>query len=204
MYFNLNALANPPNPLPPKSETILPLEITTTTILLALALFTYGLRIWMRTRTNSSLGWDDLTITLAMVLTVACYFGNVVLTIKTGGLHTWYIPENVFEIVAKLSFIIVVLFVWAATMVKISVCFMLLRIKSQSRPWFIGLWSLIIFLLCMVTAVTVCYMVMCNPIAGNWSITLALTDPNACWPQEVFVNFTYAFSCKYQSFPRVP
>jgi len=108
-----------------------------------------------------------------------------------------YVPISDFEAIAKVAFLIVVLFVWAVTMIKISVCLMLLRIKRQSKPWFIGLWTMIAVLFCIAVTVTVLYLVMCNPIQANWQLKY-IVEPDACWSIDRFINFTYGFSSKLE------
>jgi hypothetical protein len=145
------------------------------------------------------LGGDDATITLAILLTLACWAINLYVVIVTGGRHTYYIELEDLARVARASYVLVFLWLWSVTMVKVSVCIMLLRIKSRSRPWLIGLWTLIVILIALACAITVCYLMMCDPIEANWDFKYLL-QPGHCWTLDQFLHFTYTFSCEYQLF----
>jgi hypothetical protein len=192
MIVSLSSLGNIPNPLPPRSDSVTPLVIGATTCLLFFALITYGLRIWIRTKSQVALGLDDLAITFATVFTIANYSVNAAIFQVTKGQHTFYIPLPAIEQAAKLSFAVFSVWVWSVCLIKISVCLMLLRIK-QSRPWKVGLWAMIASLFSIAIISTICYMAMCNPIQANWELKYAL-QPQACWSTQVFLNFTYTIS----------
>jgi hypothetical protein len=70
---------------------------------------------------------------------------------------------------------------------------MLLRVKSYSKVWQLGLWILISLLFAIAIVVTVTHMLMCRPIAANWELSMIVT-PGYCWSVGRFVNFTYSYS----------
>jgi hypothetical protein len=55
-----------PQNLPPYSDTIAPRVIATLTSFLALAIITYGLRIWSRLQVYRFVGLDDYAISIAL------------------------------------------------------------------------------------------------------------------------------------------
>lgn len=193
MYISTESLSHPPDPLPPRTETILPLVVGINTTLLFLALVTFTLRIWVRIQNDLRLGLDDATIAIAMVFAATTWALILAILLSTKGLHTWYIPVDKFEPVAKGGFAFFTLWVWSVTMVKVSVCFMLLRIKRDDRSWRISLWALISALLLLAGVVTVCYMLMCDPIEANWDIAY-INDPERCWSVKSFMRFNYGSS----------
>ena len=201
LFISPATLLDRPDPLPPRSDTNLPTVIATTTILLTLALTTFVLRIWVRTKHMNLLGWDDAAITLAMVLTLACYGVNLTISVWTKGQHTWYIGLEALAKVAHVSFAFVILWLWAVSVIKISVCLMLLRIKSRSRNWFCGLWGLIGLIVCLSVAITICYLLQCKPIEANWDFKYLL-EQGHCWTLDQFLSFTYAFSSESLIIPQ--
>lgn len=193
VYSSITSLANLPKPLPPRTETILPLTVGTNTALLTLALVTFTLRIWLRLRSDVRLGLDDAMIAVAMVFAIATWALMLSIMLNTGGLHTWFIPAASFEPVAKMGFFFFTLWVWSVTLVKVSVCFMLLRIKGDVRSWRISLWVLISVLVMSAGVITICYMLMCNPIEANWDFAY-MSEPERCWSIEKFLRFNYGTS----------
>jgi hypothetical protein len=156
------------------------------------------MRIWVRTRAGSQLWWDDFTITIALASVIVLYAMNTRILSITKGHHTYYIPLPVIEESAKFSFVIFSVWVWSVCTIKISVCFMLLRIKQTNR-WKFGLWTLMAALFTTASVATICYMIMCNPLVANWQLKYA-SDTEACWSVQTFLNFTYILSGKVTSY----
>jgi hypothetical protein len=193
MFYTVPAdqLLSVPSHFPPAQDTTLPLIISITTVLLTLALSTHVARLW--TRWRQQLGLDDIAMTLAMLVTLGCYSLSTATSVITGGRHTVYVGIDVLIVNAKISFAFVFVWLWSVTLVKIAVCFMLLRVKSHSKAWLFGLWILVGLLLIIAIIVTITHMLMCRPITANWELTMIIA-PGYCWSVERFVNFTYSYS----------
>ncbi|QDS78057.1 hypothetical protein FKW77_003374 [Venturia effusa] len=159
--------------LPPESESTLPRVVATTATLWSIALITYVLRIYSRFRPYPNLGRDDLAISLAMLTTTANWACNLGVQITTGGRHVQYITKAQLERAGQLGFISMVLWIWALTALKISVCLMLLRIKQTTR------WKA----------------VQCIPVEANWTMSLRMSGHN-CWSEQKQEIVTYAVSGK--------
>ena len=162
-----------------------------TTVLFLFALATHVARLSIRW--TQRLGLDDLTMSIAMVFTTACYGITLTIAIITGGRHTVYVKLDAVLRNAKIAFVFVLVWIWSVTMIKISVCCMLWRVKSYSRSWSIGLWTLNGLLFAVAVAVTITHMLMCRPIQANWDLEMIL-KPGYCWSVELFVDFTYGYS----------
>jgi hypothetical protein len=193
MFYTISpdTFSTPPNPLPPKTDSTNPLVIATTTVLLFLAVSSCILRLWIRT--PRLLGYDDLTIVIAATFSIACYALTVRLAVITGGHHTVYVGADALLTESKISFVFVTIWIWSVTTIKISVCFMLLRIKEYSQRWLVGLWTMIVGLFALASAITICNMLMCRPIKANWDLHY-LTTPGYCWSIQKFIHFTYFYS----------
>jgi hypothetical protein len=193
MFYSLppDQLLSVPKILPPQDESTVPLVVSVTTILLFFALCTQTSRIWIRW--PKQLGLDDFTMTFAVAFTLICYGITIAIGVITGGRHTIYVKVDALLQNARISFVFVVFWIWSVTMIKISVCCMLLRVKSYSKSWKIGLWTLNAMLFAISSAVTVTHMFMCQPIRANWELSMIIT-PGHCWSVDRFVSFTYGYS----------
>lgn len=193
MFYTVPAdqLIAVPNHIPPPNETTLPLVVSVITVLLVLALSTHVVRLWIRW--PQQLGSDDVVMTVAMLFTLGCYGLSVANAVVTGGRHTVYVELGSLLTNAKISFAFVFVWLWSVTLVKVAVCCMLLRVKSYSKVWQLGLWILIALLFVIAVIVTITHMLMCRPISANWELSMIIT-PGYCWSVGRFVNFTYSYS----------
>src|ERR1700712_2171263 len=123
--------------MPPRSDSVLPFVVSTTMVFYILALITFILRIYSRTRPYMNLGWDDYTMMIAMFFATGDAIVQVAVVSTTKGQHTMYIPREKLSLAAQVGFIGVPMWVWSMTVLKISVALMLLRIKG-TRKWKIG------------------------------------------------------------------
>src|ERR1700742_1617831 len=89
------------------------------TLLLILALITYGLRLYTRLRPYPNLKWDDHTMTIAVAFTVANWAVQVALMVSTKGQSTQTMSFSTIEYILKLSFITKLLWVWSVTTIKV-------------------------------------------------------------------------------------
>ncbi|KAF2399305.1 hypothetical protein EJ06DRAFT_522802 [Trichodelitschia bisporula] len=178
-----------------ESETMMPAYLGVTTFLFLLSLLTYALRLWNRLKPHPSLGWDDLAISLAMVLAMATWGCSTALIMFTGGKHVEYVDLDKMMRAARLGFAIMPLWIWSVTMVKISVCLMLLRIKRE-RMWQRGLLGLIGVLLVIAVAGMVSQLLQCRPLRANWNIYLKL-EGGHCWDNSVLETVTYVLSALF-------
>jgi hypothetical protein len=175
--------------MPPPWETQLPVTVAVTTTLLSFAYLTYVLRIYSRCRKNVMLGWDDLTITLALMLTTANWANNLVQLIDTGGKHTWYISMSSLQRSAKLGFVALPVWIWSITLIKISVFAMMHRIKD-TRRWKIGVWACIIVVLIIGILSTLAQFLQCRPLEANWNLRLKKVQ-GLCWSLRIQMNVIY-------------
>jgi len=181
-----------PAHMPSPGESQLPVTAAVTSVLLSLAIVTYILRIYSRCRNYVNLGWDDLTITIAVLLTISNWANNLVQLIDTGGKHTWYISMPALQRSAKIGFVGLPLWIWSVTLIKISVFLMMLRIKTTKR-WKIGVWVCICVALSIAIMWTVAQFLQCRPIEANWSLKLKKVE-GLCWPLRTQMKIVYIMS----------
>jgi hypothetical protein len=194
-------MASAMNPMPadmamlPRSDSVLPYVVGTTMVFYILALLTFILRIYSRTRPYMNLGWDDYIMSLAMLLGTGDAIVQVAVVSYTGGRHTMYISHDKLVLAAKVGFLGVPMWVWSMTVLKISVALMLLRIK-ETRKWRIGIWSLIAALAALGFGSTMAMMLQCRPIQANWNVFFRL-KPGVCWSAETQEAVTFTTSGVY-------
>jgi hypothetical protein len=181
--------ATPAMQLPSPTETRLPTVVGSLTILLGLALLTYGLRIYSRSYPYSILGWDDHMMSIAVVVTVINYALTIALITASQGKHIEYVSLSTIVYITKIAYFSRFLWVWSVTTIKTSVALMILRIK-QSPAWRIGIFCLVATLLVLGIGQTIALLVQCRPIRDNW----ALVNEGNCWNQDLQNKITYTSS----------
>ncbi|KAF2191830.1 hypothetical protein K469DRAFT_654985 [Zopfia rhizophila CBS 207.26] len=154
--------------------------------LYVVALLLYGGRMYTRLRPVPRLGWDDYTITMAIILALIEWALFLTSVQYGAGRHNFYIPAS--EQVKAQHFLYASTIPWAASMmfIKISIACMLLRIKS-TKPWLIFLWSMIGVQVASCIASLVFQLVQCIPLAAIWDPT---NHPNAVCtkPETAFIS----------------
>jgi rhodopsin domain-containing protein len=175
--------------------SVFPNLVIWTTILVALALGTYLLRIHIRLRPRRHLRWDDHAMTVAMLLTIGYYGCQLASFAVISGQSLLSIPA--IENLLRIAFVLQWLYLLTSTMVKVSVVLMIQRIK-QERHWQRGLYCLlvIIFLAAILNAVSI--LVGCHPIRANWKVMLAM-KPGACQPKHTYLIMLWVNTGKFSN-----
>ncbi|KAF2465221.1 uncharacterized protein BDR25DRAFT_91667 [Lindgomyces ingoldianus] len=150
------------------------------------ALLLYGGRMYTRLRPTPRLGWDDYTITAALILALIEWSLFTASVSYGAGRHNYYVPADKQIPAQHLLFSSTV--PWAASMmfIKISIACMLLRIK-RTRPWIIFLWTMIAIQIASCVASLVFQLVQCRPLAVIWN---PAAHPNAVCtkPESAFIS----------------
>jgi hypothetical protein len=169
------------------TPSVLPKVVGSTTILLGLALLTYGLRMYSRMVPYWNLKWDDHTMTCAVAFTVVNWAVNLDIQVITQGRNPTSLVMA--ERLLKLGYVSRHLWLWSVTFIKVSVALMMLRIK-QTRRWQIGISMLVATLLVMGFVQLIGLLIQCRPLNKNWN----LTGPGKCWSTTIQDNGTYISS----------
>lgn len=168
-------LSGPP-PLPQYnlSDNMAPSILTFTGIVTALALVIVVLRVYIRRFVLKSLGADDIVISLAMLVAIVNYVCFIGETTHGLGRHITAIgPEDMLQL-SKWQFMHSWLVLLCASLVKISICLLLLRLVT--RPiyrwslWGIGIFIAVYNTICIFTIIFACI-----PVAANWDYSLMTT-----------------------------
>lgn len=178
-------------------------------VLMAIVAITSITRIHTRLSHRGWLDWDDYTLLFAFVstwaavclcgsdkwkiskrkqvLTTAWYFLMAVLYHFGRGAEN-YVPD--LSVVGPIQVSMGILTMWAVNLIRISMCAMLLRLKSE-RFWRLPLGSLIFIQISLIVSSTCVLLAYCRPISAAWDHLV----PNAkCIPPEGMLHWAYTYN----------
>ncbi|KAF5010991.1 hypothetical protein FDECE_2861 [Fusarium decemcellulare] len=182
------ATVTPPDPLPP-DQNVGPILLGVSSVLIALAVITTCLRIWVRAALRC-LKWDDYTIVAATVLGVARFAIQVAQVDVGNGRHRWFIPHDNYVRNNMLGWVAQLLLFASICLVKISILLLLLRIKD-SRGLKYSAWVVMAGLVVTNFGCIIILLAECDHIDGYW------TGVRKCWDPRVriySIYFTIAYS----------
>jgi rhodopsin domain-containing protein len=104
------------------------------------------------------------------------------------GRHVAYVSPSDVTLNGEVGYVAQLVWVWTVTLVKTSMCLLLLRIRPS---WYWGMISFMIFQLAVGFATTAVHFTRCSPIAANWNPTLPNTR---CWSTRDISNSYYVLS----------
>ena len=125
---------------------------------------TTALRLWAR---RKSLGSDDWTILIAAVLTIVLDALSIVGVKHGKGRHVCALDEEAVAEIGRYSWINQIILFWALFFIKISVCLLVLRVKSTALlRWTSG----IVTALMISSTVVACAALLaeCRPVSAYW------------------------------------
>lgn len=102
------------------------------------------------------------------------------------GTHSYDLPEWEVSLLARLSLFKSEFYVWGTTSIKLSIAFMLLRIRRESKFWRHGLIALMIFLISFAVTSSVMDYTECHPVRALWDFSY---PRSACHPTSFFRNW---------------
>lgn len=170
-------------PPPDGNTTIAPSVNITCAVLLSVAVAIYGLRIYVRFR---NLSREDYLISVAVAISIT-EFALVWQASEYGyGRHNYYVSTENTIIVFRYLFGVVIIGLWSATLVRVSVALMLLRLKD-TRNWKLLLRIIIALQISTMVGVNICQLLQCRPIRAMWDVV-----PNAkCWTAKQMAAYGY-------------
>jgi hypothetical protein len=177
----------------PPNISIAPRLIVVSSIFYSIALSLFVTRVYVRYQTRK-LGKDDFALGAGVVRCSASLAksnlenvlanfwysqasGTALFIIQSisvahgTGRHIFYLSWEDFQLQFLLNIIVAEFYVWAVTMIKMSLSFMLLRIQN-SRPWKIGLYALIFPQLGLAIASVFLDVLRCYPMRAAWDFSI--------------------------------
>ena len=125
---------------------------------------TTALRLWAR---RKSLGSDDWTILVAAILTIVLNTLSIVGVKHGKGRHVCALNTESIAEIGRYSFINQIVLFWALFFIKISVCLLVLRVKSTAiLRWASG----IVVALMLTSTMVACAALLaeCKPVSAYW------------------------------------
>ncbi|KAF2467877.1 uncharacterized protein BDR25DRAFT_374150 [Lindgomyces ingoldianus] len=178
----------------PNDTTTAPILLGVGGALLFTSLGLLAARLWSRVQPVSRLHWDDWTVIASTFLAIVNYillFGAVIYGL---GRHAVFVAFARRRIALELLFIAQVIWYWGITLVKLSVACLLLRVKRQSRPWKIFLYSLMAFLILAACVQTVFQFTQCRPFSVYWDPRVFRQGPVKCFAKSTINANIVTFS----------
>lgn len=158
--------------------------------MLILVLTTTALRITVRIK-RSALGRDDYTIAAASLLTigrVTCQFISVA---HGNGRHREFLSIEDYQYINFLTWLTQLFLFPILCLLKISVCFLVLRIKN-TKPLRYGLWALIVLLVLSTLLPEIVLLAECDPVSAYWT-----SQHEKCWNPNVRIYSIYFQTCMF-------
>lgn len=153
-------------------------------VLMVFIVITTSLRLFVRIA-NRIFGWDDATILIAVALTIT-RFGFQIEQAKHGnGQHREYLTAENYTMVNKYGWYAQLLLFSAVAFLKVSICFLILRIKN-TRALRIVVCTVVAGVLFTNFGCFVILLAECKP-AGFWRGASAV-----CWPSRIRIYSIYA------------
>jgi hypothetical protein len=126
---------------------------------------TTALRLWAR---RKSLGSDDWTILVAAILTIVLNALSIVGVRHGKGRHVCALDKESIAEIGRYSLINQIVLFWALFFIKISVCLLVLRVKSTAiLRWASG----IVVALMLTSTIVACAALLaeCKPVSAYWN-----------------------------------
>ncbi|KAF2267268.1 hypothetical protein CC78DRAFT_531043 [Lojkania enalia] len=151
-------------------------------------------RLWSRLRPYRRLHWDDWMVLAATILAVVNYILTALSVVNGLGRHVRFVSFSHRRESLRFIFINQVVWYWSITLVKLSVAYLLLRVKRESKRWRYFLISIMIFLVLVAGVSTIFQFTQCRPFQVFWDPGVFRQGPVKCFAQGVINGNIVGFS----------
>jgi hypothetical protein len=155
---------------------------------LVLVLTTTALRITVRAN-RRALGGDDYTIAAASLLTIGRVTCQIISVQHGNGRHREFLSIEDYQYVNFLTWLTQLFLFPILCLLKISVCLLVLRIKSTKRLRYC-LWALIVLLILTTLLPDIVLLAECDPVSAYWT-----SQHDKCWTPNVRIYSIYLQTC---------
>jgi hypothetical protein len=157
---------------------------------LVLVLTTTALRITVRAN-RRALGGDDYTIAAASLLTIGRVTCQIISVPHGNGRHREFLSIEDYQYVNFLTWLTQLFLFPILCLLKISVCLLVLRIKSTKRLRYC-LWALIVLLILTTLLPDIVLLAQCDPVSAYWT-----SQQDKCWTPNVRIYSIYLQTCMF-------
>ncbi|KAM0706165.1 hypothetical protein Q7P35_006714 [Cladosporium inversicolor] len=167
-----------------ESDNAGPTLLAIAIVVLILVLTTTALRITVRAKRHA-LGGDDYTIAAASLLTIGRVTCQIISVQHGNGRHREFLSVEDYQYVNFLTWLTQLFLFPILCLLKISVCLLVLRIKSTKRLRY-ALWSLIVLLVLTTLLPDIVLLAECDPVSAYWT-----SQHDKCWTPNVRIYSIY-------------
>jgi hypothetical protein len=143
-----------------------------------------------------ALGGDDYTIAAASLLTIGRVTCQLISVQHGNGRHREFLSTEDYQYINFLTWLTQLFLFPILCLLKISVCLLVLRIKSTKRLKY-GLWSLIVLLVLTTLLPDIVLLAECDPVSAYWT-----SQNDKCWTPNVRIYSIYLQTCMFTIDPR--
>ena len=168
-----------------------PLLIGVTGALHVVSWTLYAARMWTRSTPTFRLGLDDAFVSAAVAFDLASW--SIMLASVRYGVarHNYYVPPQDQMLAEKYLFISQPPYPWAMAFAKLSIIWMLFRLRRDSRVWRIMLASVAVVVVGIAISSNAFQLSLCTPLWAVWD----RSNPNAkCMDPQVAQTSIYVNS----------
>ena len=173
-----------------ESDNAGPTLLAISIVVLILVLTTTALRITVRAKRHA-LGGDDYTIAAASLLTIGRVTCQIISVQHGNGRHREFLSIEDYQYVNFLTWLTQLFLFPILCLLKISVCLLVLRIKSTKRLRY-ALWSLIVLLILTTLLPDIVLLAECDPVSAYWT-----SQHEKCWNPNVRIYSIYLQTCMF-------
>jgi hypothetical protein len=171
-----------------ESDDAGPTLLVISIVVLVLVLTTTALRITVRTKRHA-LGGDDYTIAVASLLAIGRVTCQIISVSHGNGKHREFIANQDYEYINFLTWLTQLFLFPILCLLKISVCLLVLRIKSTKTLRYC-LWSLITLLVLTTLLPDIVLLAECDPVSAYWT-----SQHDKCWSPNIRIYSIYLQTC---------
>ncbi|KAI6915214.1 hypothetical protein D0869_00935 [Hortaea werneckii] len=159
-------------------------------LLIILSAISTVLRLWARADARA-LGEDDWSILAGTAFAIVMSALSIVGVQHGKGQHAVYLSEAQILSVSKLSFINQIILFVALCLVKMSICFLVLRIQGNAKWLRWSLWIVMALMVVTTLEASISLLAECDPVRGYWDRGLVEQRKASCHTPEVRIYSIY-------------
>jgi hypothetical protein len=151
-----------------------------------------GMRMYVRSVIVKTIGWDDITMIIAVILAIVT---NIVTTLAVHygvGRHALYLTDDQRVNAVYMIWLAVPFSPGSAAFGKVSIALLLMRIMNRNRFREAFLWVLIFLLFAVNLVLIIITFAQCQPVTFLWQRVSSSPPPGgSCWDPSIQRNYGY-------------
>ena len=158
-------------------------------VLIFPTVITTALRFWARTSTRA-LGNDDWFILAATACAVVLSAVSIAGVAHGKGHHEIYLSKDQINVIGELSFVNQIDLFTMLCLIKMSICFLVLRIHDARWLKF-SLWAVMVFMVATTVESIISLLAECHPVRAFWNRSLVKDGVAYCHSPDLRIYSIY-------------